>query len=215
MKKEIILWDWNGTLLNDTEICLQGMNELLEKRNIPLLDMDRYLEIFTFPVKDYYKAAGFDFSLEPFEIPAEEYIVHYTRLLPLASLFHDARETLESFRSKGFRQFIISAMEHQALLKSVSDLGVDEFFEEICGLEDNLAFSKVHLGQRLFERLGLDCDKTMMVGDTLHDAEVAGELGIDIAFISRGHQSPGRLSRNGNIVFSDLASFRNCLLKEI
>jgi phosphoglycolate phosphatase len=212
LEKEIILWDWNGTLLNDAEICLQGMNILLKNRNIPLLDMRRYLDIFTFPVREYYKAAGFDFSLEPFEIPAEEYIVHYKRLLPLAGLFEDVRETLGAFREKGYRQFIISAMEHDALLKSVSDLGVDGFFEEICGLEDNLAFSKVHLGHRLFKHLGLEASKAIMVGDTLHDAEVSAELGVDIVFISRGHQSHQRLSTNGNLVFADLASFRKNFL---
>ncbi|MEE4177284.1 MAG: HAD family hydrolase [Bacteroides sp.] len=207
MNKEIILWDWNGTLLDDADICLQGMNTLLKKRNIPALDMIRYREIFTFPVRDYYEAAGFDFSIEPFETPAEEYIVHYKRLLPLAGLFPDAREILGALRQKGYRQFILSAMEKNALLKSVKDLEVDEFFDDICGLEDNLAFSKAHLGHRLFEREGLDPQKTIMVGDTLHDAEVASQLGIDMVFISRGHQSLERLSHNGNQVFPDLTSF--------
>lgn len=212
LNKDIILWDWNGTLLNDADICLKGMNLLLELRNIPQLDMTRYREIFTFPVRDYYQAAGFDFSLEPFETPAEEYIVHYKGLLPLAGLFEDVKETLGAFREKGYRQFIISAMEQKALLKSVKDLEVDEFFEAICGLEDNLAHSKVHLGHRLFERKGLDPHKSIMVGDTLHDAEVASELGIDMVFIARGHQSPERLRRNGNQVFHDLTSFRKYLI---
>jgi phosphoglycolate phosphatase len=85
--KNTILWDWNGTLLDDAGFALKGINILLKNRGIPMLDIVRYREIFTFPVRDYYKAAGFEFEHEPFEMPAEEFIVQYKRLLPLAGLF--------------------------------------------------------------------------------------------------------------------------------
>ena len=62
-----IIWDWNGTLLDDVDIVIDCMNSLLKKRNLPLLHVDKYKDIFTFPVKDYYSQLGFDFTTEPFE----------------------------------------------------------------------------------------------------------------------------------------------------
>ncbi|MCK4288095.1 MAG: HAD hydrolase-like protein, partial [Bacteroidales bacterium] len=59
-----IIWDWNGTLLNDIDICINSINILLEHRNIENLTKEIYKEIFTFPVKDYYSKAGFDFTKE-------------------------------------------------------------------------------------------------------------------------------------------------------
>lgn len=204
--KNTILWDWNGTLLDDAGICLEGINILLKSRSIPVLDMVRYQEIFTFPVRDYYQAAGFDFEHEPFEVPAEEFIVHYKRLLPLAGLFHDVYETLQHFRQLGYRQFIVSAMEQNALVDAVAKRGIAPFFENISGIENNLAFSKVHKARELIEREGIDPGMAIMIGDTLHDAEVAQQLGVDIIFITRGHQNAQRLSLNGNLLLPDLSS---------
>ncbi|RLD72105.1 MAG: HAD family hydrolase, partial [Bacteroidetes bacterium] len=50
MQKRAILWDWNGTLLDDTDICVQCINSLLETRQLNLLNKERYRKIFTFPV---------------------------------------------------------------------------------------------------------------------------------------------------------------------
>lgn len=204
--KNIILWDWNGTLLNDAEICLEGINILLKSRGIPVLDMLRYRQIFTFPVRDYYKAAGFDFEQEPFEIPAEEFIVQYKRLLPRAGLFNDVEDTLQHFHEKGFRQYIVSAMEQKALEQSIGERGIAGFFERIYGIENNLAYSKINRARKLIESEGIDASKTIMIGDTLHDGEVARELGVEIIFISRGHQNAERLSQNGNLLLPDLTS---------
>lgn len=72
-----IIWDWNGTLLDDVEVVINIMNSLLEKREMTVINKDRYLEIFDFPVKNYYTKLGFDFSLEPFEKIANEYVELY------------------------------------------------------------------------------------------------------------------------------------------
>ena len=54
-KYDTIIWDWNGTLLNDVDMCINCMNQLLQPRNIALLDHKKYQEVFTFPVQDYYE----------------------------------------------------------------------------------------------------------------------------------------------------------------
>ena len=57
-----IIWDWNGTLLNDMELCVHTINEMLQKRNLHELSVDEYKEVFSFPVKDYYQKIGFDYG---------------------------------------------------------------------------------------------------------------------------------------------------------
>ena len=55
MKKyETVIWDWNGTLLDDVTLSLSIVNELLLEHNIPILTRERYREIFDFPVRLYY-----------------------------------------------------------------------------------------------------------------------------------------------------------------
>lgn len=202
-KLESIIWDWNGTLLDDVSICLEGINRLLTRRGLICIDRERYQQIFTFPVKDYYLAAGFDFASEPFEIAAEEYITEYQSLLPGAGLFEDAKTALEHFRQLGFRQFIVSAMEQNALLDSVDALGISSYFERIYGIRDNLAFSKANRGMELIADCKLDASRTLMIGDTLHDHEVGQQMGVKVVLVSRGHQCHTRLGVNGNVILGD------------
>ena len=63
MRYKHIIWDWNGTLLDDTWLCVEGINQALIKRNLTPISEDRYREVFTFPVRDYYKKLGFDLTI--------------------------------------------------------------------------------------------------------------------------------------------------------
>ncbi|MFA5815041.1 MAG: hypothetical protein WC865_05425 [Bacteroidales bacterium] len=72
-----IIWDWNGTLLDDKWLCIESICTLLLDRNLPPIDEEKYARIFRFPVKEYYQEAGFDFIHEPFEVPAMEFIRIY------------------------------------------------------------------------------------------------------------------------------------------
>jgi phosphoglycolate phosphatase len=206
-KKDVIFWDWNGTLLDDVDVCLQAMNILLKKRNMNLLDLKRYREVFDFPVKKYYSKVGFDFQSEPFEIPAIEFIDEYKILLPKSKLFEDVFETLQYFSNLGLRQFIVSAMERNALYSSVQSCQIVSFFEDIHGIKDNYANGKLHLFEELIKEKNLETSKILMIGDTLHDYEIAHKLGIDVILVSRGHQSKERLMASGAKVVG--------LLKEI
>lgn len=208
---ETIIWDWNGTLLDDMEICIECINRLLKRRLLPLITPEIYRQIFTFPIREYYQAAGFDFSKEAFEIPAEEFIVAYKESLSRAGLFPDAKETLAMMQASGKRQFILSAMEQQALELSLKDNDIYDYFEGIFGIADNYAVSKVSRGRELIERFAIHRDNTIMVGDTLHDVEVANALDINIYIIGRGHQTTSRFSGAKCKIVKTLQEFREVI----
>ena len=94
LQQKTIIWDWNGTLLDDADICLESINSMLKARNLPRLTLASYREVFTFPVIDYYKKVGFDFTREPWETVAMEFINKYLHALPACGLTVFAKETL-------------------------------------------------------------------------------------------------------------------------
>ena len=61
MNKKLIIWDWNGTLLNDVDACVDSMNNMLNKRARTNITQEYYKSIFTFPVQKYYEKLEFDF----------------------------------------------------------------------------------------------------------------------------------------------------------
>lgn len=200
-----IIWDWNGTLLNDLGVCVDSINLLLGRRNIPVLDVERYLDIFTFPVKDYYAKAGFDFSGESFETVAVEFMDHYLEHVRKSGLHTGAKSALNWFRDSGQNQIILSAMEHNELVKLVKELGISEYFSHIFGIDDHLAHGKLSLASSAIKKTGYKPEETCLIGDTLHDAEVASALGINCLLIADGHQSEIRLKTSGYPVIRSLS----------
>ncbi len=190
-----IIWDWNGTLLDDVNICIESINFSLEKRNLPLLTKEKYQEIFTFPVVDYYKKAGFDFSKNSFEELSHEFIGHYLDKLMGANLHQDVEAILQQFDNNGYRQFILSAMEQTTLTDSVRHFNIEKYFNRIQGTGDIYAYGKLHNANILMEASGLDPATTCLIGDTLHDLEVARQLTCNCLLISSGHQSHARLAK--------------------
>jgi phosphoglycolate phosphatase len=72
-----IIWDWNGTLFNDVELCANVMNLLLTQESLPNISIKKYKEIFTFPVVEYYKIAGHTFERNSFEVLGKQFMVEY------------------------------------------------------------------------------------------------------------------------------------------
>ena len=66
MRPELILWDWNGTLLDDVELCVDALNRLLQSYGYPQrYDRNQYRAIFGFPIEEYYIRAGTARGMRP------------------------------------------------------------------------------------------------------------------------------------------------------
>jgi phosphoglycolate phosphatase len=202
-----IIWDFNGTLLDDARVCVECMNELLLSRSLAPLDMPKYKQVFTFPVRDYYEALGFDFALEPFEKPAIEFIELYRSRLKDAPLHHYVTDILSRLGEQGYSQFILSAMEQDFLVETLSSKGILDYFKRVAGIRDHMGNGKLQLAFDLLHETGLQVENCLLVGDTRHDFEVATEAGISCILISNGHQSKERLEGLGCPVVPSLEEF--------
>ena len=205
-----LIWDFNGTILNDLDLCLSSINNLLEKRNLELLDKPRYHDIFTFPIKDYYSTAGFDFDREPFEDVAIEFMDLFLSELPNVKLHNEVIPTLDFFREKGLRQIILSAMQQDELRRIVEIHKIESYFEDIFGIDDHYANGKTEIAIHAMQQCGFQAEQTCLLGDTLHDAEVAKQLHIDCILIADGHQSAERLATSGFRVIESLREIHLC-----
>ena len=150
-----VVWDWNGTLFDDVALCIQVMNGMLEKRGLPrLAGPEQYRQVFTFPVEEYYKALGFDFSREPFSQLAVEYISEYDRRALGCPLRAGAEAALAELRRRGVKQVIASASHKKALEEQVAHLGVAGYFQALLGVEDSLGRGKSGLAGDFLRQAG-------------------------------------------------------------
>ncbi len=210
-KIDYIIWDWNGTIINDVQICVDIMNQLLEQNHLPKIGLKTYRRVFTFPVKEYYKRLGFDFGKVSFDEIGAKFIQLYNRKFNEIDLQPGAKELLNQLKLQGKKQVLISARNHSSLLADVKHFGLERYFEQIIGLDDDLARGKEHLVEEFFVKNSIQPQKALFIGDTLHDCEIAKKLGAHYFMVSNGHQSAGELMLCTSFVYANLLSLGDFL----
>lgn len=206
-----IIWDWNGTLLDDLDYCLGVMNAILRPRGLPELDRARYHAVFDFPVRDYYARLGFDPAKDSFESLSVEFISGYDANRLSCALHADARRMLAAVQAAGLTQSILSAYRHETLLEIVDHHGLTPHFAHLAGLDNIYAHSKAALGRVQVGKLGLPPHQVLLIGDTLHDLEVAREIGVDCLLVAAGHHPAEKLRKHHDRVLNSLAELPEAL----
>ena len=181
------------------------MNSLLVRRGLPLLDRARYHDVFDFPVRDYYGRLGFDPQTDSFEKLSGEFIAAYDARRGECPLHAAAPATLAAVQAAGLTQSLLSAYRHETLLEIVGHFGLTGYFCQLSGLADIYARSKVALGRAQLASLGLPPDELVLIGDTVHDLEVARELGVSCVLVAAGHHPAGKLRRHHDQVVPALS----------
>ncbi len=207
-----MIWDWNGTLLDDMQVCLDIMDRILARRGLaPIGALARYRAIFTFPVKDYYALAGLDLNGEDFLDLAEEYMSDYRAHEPDCPLMPGAKETLAVLSAIGVRQILASASRQDDLERQVHAHGLDGAFSAVLGMSDDLGGGKAGLAAGYMRREGIEPEDALFVGDTVHDFEVAQSVGCRCVLIAGGHQSLERLRGTGAAVLDSIGELPSYL----
>lgn len=199
-----IIWDWNGTLLDDAWLFVEVMNKVLIRHELNTISLEKYRDIFGFPVKDYYIKLGFDFEKFPFEKSGMEFINGYEKKRYNAELYPQVISLLTELQEMGISHSILSA-QHQSLLNDLTNYyKIRDQFIGIIGLDNHYAHSKIANGIKWVKQLDMNPQEIIMIGDTDHDFEVANAMGVDCILLSHGHHSTARLQNTGAKVLSNL-----------
>ena len=198
-----VLWDWNGTLLDDLTYAIGVRNRTFPAFGLPRIgSVAEYHRQFTFPVRRYYERAGV--TDETFVAVAHAWMAEYVRGFDAVPLHGDAVETLARFAAAGVRQAVLSATRRDMLESQIARFPIRDYFTDVLGLSDIYARSKEAVGLDYLARCGVPAASTLMIGDTLHDAEVARAMGTGCVLVARGHQSRETLLTAGVPVMDTL-----------
>lgn len=212
MKYTHIIWDFNGTILDDVRIGIDAINSLLSRRAMKTIDsIEEYRSKFCFPIKEYYARCGFDFSVDDYErVLAPEWVREYNFLEKKAKLCDGVQEALKVFWDRGISQSIISASLSETLRYQTDRLKIRDYFENILGCDNFFAYGKTELCRKFV--LDNSRHTFILVGDSTHDYDVAINSGIDCALISQGHMDRAALLRCDCPVFDNALEFSEYVL---
>ncbi len=201
--KKHVIWDWNGTLLNDIEMVVDAIGTVMLEYGLTPPTVLEYSQIFGFPVSDYYQKLGFDFSKTPFEEISQKFVANYMKNVVTCRLHSGVEQLLSALKSSGTRQSILSAGHEDSLKLHLKHFKIDSFFDHVFGLNDHNAKSKVRRGEELIAQAKHSLEETLLIGDTDHDLEVGKALGIEVLLLADGHQAYERLAKLHHWVIED------------
>ncbi len=197
-KYDLVIWDWNGTLLDDTEMCYQIANEMRQERGMNLMrGVEEYRTYFTFPVIDYYRRMGYTFETEPFENISRQFVAMYAERFPACPLQSCAEETLAAVMNTGARQVLLSATGQEKLDEQVAHFKLNRYFDRVIGNSNDLAHGKADYAVDFLRESGVKPARALFVGDTDHDFEIASSIGCASVLLIAGHQTKEHLSMLG------------------
>lgn len=191
--KKLVIFDYNGTILYDTDICVEALNMLLAEQGLAPVTVETYREKFYFPVKNFYADMGFNFSKMRFEDLSVKYHEFYTENLHRCGIYGGIIDLLVDLKHAQIKTAILTALNQKELHRQMPIFGLEGLFDATFGLGDFNAHSKVERGRELIAHMNIPVEDIILVGDTTHDAEVAHDLGIDFVLLDDGHQTSDRL----------------------
>lgn len=210
MKYTHVIWDFNGTILDDVSVGIDSVNVLLAKRGLPTLKcVEDYRGVFGFPIIEYYERLGFDFTKESYADVAVEWVDEYMSRVPCAPVNDGVVRLLQKIKENHMGQSLISATEINMLKKQLEMLGVSEFFDGVYGLDNIHAVNKTALARVWREQH--QNEKVVFIGDTDHDFETAQAIGADCLLYCGGHQGRAALTKLGCPVAEKFSELENII----
>ncbi len=201
MRFDRVIWDFNGTILDDLSVSIDSANQLLENHGLPKIEnVEHYHRVFGFPIIEYYKRLGFDFEKIPYSVLANEWVGIYLEKVKKAPAREGIKEAVRCISELDIRQTVLSMTESDMLRHQLELISMDRCFDEVYGLTDIYAKSKLALAAEW--RNNHPNERVLYVGDTTHDAESAKVIGAELYLLEGGHESRETLLRSGVPVIS-------------
>ena len=211
-RKSHVIWDWNGTVLDDADLCVEIVNEILLSQNLNTISTRSYREQFEFPVRIYYDRLGLPSNGPLFERFSQKFIKEYRKRWKKFRLQKDVIKTISFLYSSVIKQSILSAGKQEHVDSFVDHHELSVFFTLVSGTKDIYAEGKLETGKQHLIKLNVSPDDCLLIGDTTHDYEVAADLGIDCLLFTGGHHSAERLQATGAPVINSLSKVNSWLI---
>jgi phosphoglycolate phosphatase-like HAD superfamily hydrolase len=191
-----LVWDWNGTLLDDLTLVVAATNSSLASVGGPSVTADAHRRDYRRPISAYYAhVLGRPVTEEEFITLDNAFHDAYRAGLPSCKLALDALEAVSSW---GGTQSLVSMFFHHELVPTVTSYGLFERLARVDGLRSAVGGGpkEPHLREHL-AALGVSGEDCVLIGDSIDDAEAAHAVGARAVMYGGGFTDEARLRATG------------------
>jgi phosphoglycolate phosphatase-like HAD superfamily hydrolase len=202
-----VVWDWNGTLIDDHVAVVAAINDALASLRLPPIDSHIFRTHFTRPVQRFYeRVAGRPIAPGEWQTLDEAYHESYAAWAERLELTPDALATLAAAQAAGLTQSLLSMWRHRDLVPLVERLGIGHFFLRVDGLRVPGGGGKTEHLRAHLAALEIEASAALLVGDTLDDLEAARTVGARCVLYDGGSHHRSALEATGVPVVDTLTA---------
>ncbi|MER5555803.1 HAD hydrolase-like protein [Streptomyces sp. NPDC002793] len=202
-----LVWDWNGTLLDDIHAVLGATNAAFAEVDLEPLTLEQYRETYCVPIPRFYERL-----MGRLPTPAEWermdglFHRHYTEQRVACGLTEGVEELLARWVTGGRSQSLLSMYGHEQLVPVVRGYGIERHFVRVDGRTGPSGGSKAQHMERHFAVLGdIAPESAVVIGDAVDDAVAAAHVGARAVLYTGGSHSRSSLEAAGVPVVDTLA----------
>jgi phosphoglycolate phosphatase-like HAD superfamily hydrolase len=187
-----IVWDWNGTLLDDLAVVVEAVNVGLIGVGVDPIDADGYRTHYTRPVSRFYASLlGRPVRTEEWQALNEMFHQAYFGKVDTVGLTADARRALDLVHAAGATQSVLSMAPHDHLVPIVMEHRLHEYFTAVRGSSGNRGEVKAESLEAHLIEVEREAGDVVVIGDTPDDAAAAHHVGADAVLYDGGsHHLP-------------------------
>ncbi len=190
---DLIVWDWDGTLANSTGMITDAIVNAASQVGLPTLDPKAASNIIGLGLKESIHALFGDIPAEQAQALARQYTANYYAGEAEIPLFEGAKETIIELHRRGFKLAVATGKGRRGLNLALEHCGLTPYFHETRTVDE--CFSKPHpqMLDELMDELIVRPERTLMIGDTSYDLQMAQNAGVPAAAVTFGAQSRDKL----------------------
>lgn len=206
---DLIVFDWDGTVMDSTAIIAASIQAACRDLGLSVPDDESARHVIGLGLNQALRHAVPDAPEEMYEPLVARYRHHFLSQDQAIPLFDQARETIAELHGAGYRLGVATGKNRAGLNRALEATGMGRYFHATRTADQT--FSKPHPAMlfELMEELSVSAERTLMVGDTTHDVQLAQNAGVDVVAVAYGaHPAEQLLALQPLALMQDFAQLR-------
>lgn len=186
MKYPLIVFDWDGTLLDSAGAIVQAIQAACRDLDLPVPEDARARHVIGLGLADAMRHAVPDLPPESYQAMVDRYRYHYLSGDHKLTLFDGVPAMLQRLKAAGHILAVATGKSRVGLDRALDHSGLRPLFEASRCADE--CHSKPHpqMLQELMAEFGMASASTVMIGDTSHDLLMASNAGVDSLAVTYG-----------------------------
>ena len=189
MRYRLIVFDWDGTLLDSASGITESIQLAAADMSLPVPDRETASHVIGLGLHDSLRHAVPTLPESGYGEFIEHYRRHFLAREDAMTLFPGVPDLLRDLQARGHRLAVATGQSRTGLDRALASTGLGPLFAATrCGDETRPKPDPAMLLELLRE-LESDAGSALMIGDTSHDLLMASNAGVDAVAVASGAHS--------------------------